>query len=191
MKYFINVARCFASLGCKTNIPIHAANLFAVWIATRTFFALDSSSCIHSLLRHSAGRIFWKKVNSRMVSCRASSTGDISVSWSVLPDIRGRRGAGGDRRPPETIRRLPGSSPRRWDVSFAVGMSHRTHSSLDEGHQCPRQHAQHLPNGIHHLLSGEALQFVQHVHILVGHEVNIEPGTKNISDSGQLALHST
>jgi hypothetical protein len=81
----------------------------------------------------------WKLLNSIMVICLANSSGAISVTCIERPELRGTMGGGGDRRPPEVIRRL-GSSFRRYIISFDLRFLEETYPSSDDIKQSLSQH---------------------------------------------------
>lgn len=110
-KYFIVDARTLTSFELKICNATQPAILLAVRMTHRTFGAdFGPSSFAHALFRHSIARIRWKWSDSMIVNCRANSTGDISSRRIDRPlGTRGMSGAGGDRRPPDTV--LLGPSP--------------------------------------------------------------------------------
>jgi hypothetical protein len=108
-KYFMVEALTLTSFELKICNATHPAIRLAVRMTHRTFGAdFGPSSFAHALLRHSIARIRWKWSDSMIVNCLASSTGAISSKRIGRPlGTRGMSGAGGERRPPETVRRGP------------------------------------------------------------------------------------
>ena len=114
-KCFMTLALCFGSLLLRQFVPTQPDKIFAVRITLLTFGAvLFPSSLFQFLFRHSEGWTRWKKPDSRIVSCRAISSGAMSRIFISRPGgTRGIRGAGGESRPPDTMRRCTSGSPLR------------------------------------------------------------------------------
>lgn len=180
-KYFMMLARTLTSFELRIWSATHPAMRFAVRITQRTLgAALGPSSLAQALLRHSIALIRWKWSDSIMVNWRASSTGEMSKRRILRPPgTRGRSGAGGESRPPETIRRGASVSAERYRLSADVKVRRGKEMTYPTSDKSVNLLGHRLRPFVLQIL-GEFLYSIENRRILHFKVVHVEPGPDGV-----------